>query len=548
MKRIVSSIIILLLSVVCKPSDSIFVVSGIAYRILDDRTVNVTSRDDEKHYTQMFPDSLLDIPSEVNYDGSAYAVKGIEKGAFVKHTGIKRVVIHNGVEEIQDNCFSGCANIQEINIPASVRILGNDLFAFCISLKRICVNKKNIYFDSREDCNAIIRKRDNSLIYGCKATVIPSTIKSINTHAYYGCMIEKVMIPEGVEHLYPLSFSSCPILRDIYIPSSMDTIDCQSFLECPCITSIKVSHKNKKYDSRNDCNAIINTEMSTLVMGCVSTVIPSDIDAIGEYAFAYCVNLQNIVVPNGISSINESAFLRCSALKTVSLPLTLEEFKGGSQFGYCQSLESIYIPKNVERVPCDIFVGCMSLKEITVDVQNKTYDSRNGCNAIVESSTDELIAGCAGSVIVDGIKSIGDYSFRKSGITSIYIPSSVTNISSTAFIENNLCSSISVSNDNPYYTSNGPNSIVERNTNKLVLACRTTTLLPGITHIGDYAFVNASATVIIPEGVKSIGMGSFCGCKELQLVIVPRSVETIGRFAFDNCEKLSHLIMMGGRY
>ena len=113
--------------------------------------------------------------------------------------------------------------------------------------------------------------------------------------------------------------------------------------------------------------------------------------------------------------IADGAFEYCSSLKEISLPATLEVLAGGSNFGYCTSLESITIPKGVSNMESDIFRGCISLQKISVDSDNETFDSRNNCNAVIDTQQDKLVAGCKGTVIVDGIKSIASRAFYKSG-------------------------------------------------------------------------------------------------------------------------------------
>ena len=180
---------------------------------------------------------------------------------------------------------------------------------------------------------------------------------------------------------------------------------------------------------------------------------------------------------------------------------------------------------------------------IDVDKRNKKYDSRKNCNAIVETSKDKLVAGCSSSVIVDGIKEIGEDAFAKSGITSIFIPASVNRIDSTSFRGSRYCNSIVVEDGNPRYRSAGSNSMIEKSSNKLILACSATHILPDVTGIGGYAYLNTPEILIIPSGVKYIEANAFLDCADLLNVFIPSSVKRIGRFAFMGCSRLSSVII-----
>lgn len=541
-------LILYLLSIVClcteALADSTFVVSGITYKISDDNTVNVTSQKEEL-IANSLNDSILAIPGHVKYGGKKYIVRTIEEEAFTKICNFKRVIIGEGVQEIKDCAFAGCANLEAIDIPASISGIGKDVLSLCINLTSVNVDKGNKFFDSREHSNAIIRKSDNTLLYGCKSTKIPSSVENINSKAFHGCMLEEVIIPEGVRNISHEAFSHCYNLKKVFISSSVEKIRYNSFHECYNLTSISVNERNKTYDSRDNCNAIIDKDNEMLLYGCSTTQIPSSIEEIGESAFLDCFNLHSITIPEGITGINDCAFRGCSALRHVSLPSSLEYFSGHANFGDCVSLDSITLPQNVGKIPNDIFMGCTSLQSIVVDPMNKTYDSRNGCNAVIKTSNDELAAGCKGTVIVDGIKFISEYSFCKSGITSINIPASVMKIEPEAFRGNKECIAITVDKESPYYKSEGANAVIEKSTGKMVLACSSTRNFPGVTSIGSYAFINSPTTLILPSGITAIEDEAFFNCTELQTVIIPATVKRIGDFAFAGCKQLTNLIIMG---
>lgn len=526
-------------------ASSTYIESRIAYKVVDEQTVVICARDSCDSISAC-TDSTLIIPSHVVLKGKEYKIKCIEKEAFAKCCWIKKVIICEGVEEIQHAAFEACANLVDVVIPSSIKFMGTNVFSFCLNLSSIKVDKKNVCFDSRGNCNAIIRTRDNTLIYGSKETRIPSSVKKINEFAFHGSLITSVEIPEGLKVIGEFAFCECPFLKQIKISSTVETIDVSAFYFCSNISSIIVDDRNKIFDSRNNCNAIIDKDAEKLILGCSSTIIPAGVSEIGESAFSGSAHLQSIDIPEGISTIYDCAFYRCSALKRVTLPASLISIEGHTNFGQCVSLENIVIPSRVRSLPNDIFMGCVSLQKIEVDANNQTYDSRKACNAIVQTNKDKLVVGCKGSVIVDGVKYIDENAFFNSGITSVHIPASVVDIDSTAFRSCTLLKAITVDKGNRYYESDGTNSVIDKENRKLILACSNSTFNTKISSIGSYAFVNSSDLLILPSGIESIEDYAFADCQTLCQIFIPQTVTHIGKFAFSGCKQLSNILVLGG--
>ncbi len=542
MSRIVILFIALFCSAECMMADSFFIESSIKYKVIDNEHVNVAIQDDSLYSFYALKNDVLEIPAVVKHKGKSYRVKEIEKYAFTTCCAIKHLKIDEGVEVISDYAFQACANLESVSIPSSIKVVGAAPFQYCTCLTTIVVNKKNPVFDSREGCNAIIVTQDNSLIVGCSATKIPSSVRCIDKYAFMGCLAEVVAIPEGVERINYFAFSSCPNLKKIFIPASVESIEELAFDNCPEVISIVVDKNNTDYDSRNGSNAIIYSSDNKLILGCSSTIIPQDIETIGEFAFSHCRKLQRIVIPEGVLCIADGAFEYCSNLKEVVFPTTLEII-GGASFGYCTSLESVTIPRGVYSMDSDIFRGCISLQKISVDSANEVFDSRNDCNAVIDTEQNKLVVGCKGTVVVDGIKSIGSRAFYKSGITSIHLPSSVESIESAAFKDCEYCMSITVEDSNKTYKSAGSNSVVEKATKELILACTTTQILPEVKVVGAYAYMNTPSLVILPEGIISIKECAFSECKTLQSIILPSSLKRIEESAFYGCKDLVHVAL-----
>ena len=413
------------------------------------------------------------------------------------------------VTKILDNAFKNCKNIRSVLIPDSVIFIDLTAFLGCSNLTNIVIDKNNNVYDSRNNCNAIIETSTNTLIQGCSTTIIPDTVASIGCDAFNGCSsltsivipnsvesigdfaffdcsnLTNIVIPNSVESIGDCAFVDCSSLTGIDIPDSVESIGCDAFEYCGSLTRIAVDKNNKVYDSRNNCNALIETSTNTLLRGCNITVIPNTITSIENYAFSGCSCLATIDIPNSVRKIGESAFYDCSSLTNIVIPKSVKSIArstffccsslisieipksvksiGNYAFYECSSLTNIVIPKSVKSIEEYVFSGCSSLTSIeipksvksigecafngcsnltriVVDEKNKVYDSRNNCNAIIETATNTLIQGCNTTIIPNTVTSIKNNAFEScSSLTSIVIPNSITFIGYNIFKD---CSSL----------------------------------------------------------------------------------------------------------
>ena len=544
-----------------------YTIDGLCYSIIE--TDGVKSAQVEQHPGTI--GGNINIPSTVNIEGSDYKVTSIAWYAFGGDE-ITSVTLPNTLVNIGGEAFVGCENLTSISIPSSVTTIGSNAFSgtgissliipksvtsiddniasSCPNLTSIVVESGNKVYDSRNNCNAIILSDNSQLIQGCNSTVIPSDISYIGSAAFYECTgltyvdlshvlwIDRWAF-DGCENLCDISldnassiddkaFHNCKSLTSVYISAKLTTIGEGVFAGCSGLTSISVDPSNKKYDSRGDCNAIIYTKKNRLIAGCMNTVFPSDVTEIDDYAFegctgltdivipeniteigtafAFCTNLQHIDIPASVTYIDGGAFEGCTSLRSFTIPSGITELS--SLFTDCINLEEIIIPNNITSVSNNAFRGCVNLKSLIVESGNTVYDSRNNCNAVIETATNKLIAGCSTTIIPEDVVEIGDRAFFGSGITSVVIPNAVIKLGKRAFYECKSLTSVSLSSS--------------------------------ITEIPDGCFSECSSLkeITVPEGVASIGDIAFGECTSLKTVQLPSTLTTFGRYVFSHSDNI----------
>ena len=284
-------------------------------------------------------------------------------------------------------------------------------------------------------------------------------VTEIDDAAFRNCSaLTSITIPEGIVRIGKLAFAECSSLTSITIPKTVTQIESgrveigennyygHLFTNCPCLTSIVVEEGNPKYKTIQNGNGIIDKTTNTLIAGDQTTIIPKDVINIGEYAFHICDALTSVTIPDSVTSIGNGAFRACKALTSVTIPNSVTSI-GNAAFYYCKALTSVTIPNSVTSIGISAFAGCNKLTSITVANGNTVYDSRNNCNAIIETSTNTLVVGCQSTSFPENITNIGYSAFCDcDALTSITIPNSVTSIGKYAFYSCHALTSVTIPN------------------------------------------------------------------------------------------------------
>ena len=150
-----------------------------------------------------------------------------------------------------------------------------------------------------------------------KTVIVEEGVTSIGNHAFDSFVyMTSLSLPDSLISIGSCAFETCVYLSEITIPANVTSIQYDTFLECDSVASITVASGNTKYDSRDNCNAIIETASNKLIYGCASTVIPQGIKTIGEDAFCF-KDVNNIIIPRSVTKIESGAFEYCRFLSDV---------------------------------------------------------------------------------------------------------------------------------------------------------------------------------------------------------------------------------------
>ena len=254
------------------------------------------------------------------------------------NSGLNEARISNGVREIGAFAFSGCSGLKKITLPASIKEIG--MYAFSETrLKKVTLRNKKIKLGAYAFAGTPISKNTmNTTLYVQK--MLADYNRTSKAKSY--------KVRKGTITIASHVFSESK-LQSLYIPASTRSIGKRLFENCNRIKTIKVSRKNKIYDSRNNCNAVIEKKTNMLIVGCGKTVIPASVNGIGETAFYAVKNLRKIRIPGNVSVIGKWAFCECSNLTDVTISDGVEMIEQGA-FQDCGKLKSITVPESVKAI------------------------------------------------------------------------------------------------------------------------------------------------------------------------------------------------------
>lgn len=517
-----------------------FEVDGIYYNINGNEAIVTYKGTTSSEYSNEYS-GMVTIPSSVTYSGTTYSVTSIDDMAFEYCSNPMRVTIPNTIVYIGYKAFNRCYNMWSITIPNSVTYIGDYAFMGCSGLTNITIP------------NSVTTIGDHTFWYctGLKSVTIPNSVTLIDDNAFYGCSkLTSIDIPNSVTHIGDKAFCICSSLTSLEIPQSVTHIGDDAFMGCINLINVTVASGNRKYDSRNLCNAIIETATNKLIYGCKNTSIPNSITSIGEKAFYYCSSLTNLTIPNSVTSIDWGAFAYCSGLTSINISNSVT-YIGKSAF-QCSRLTSVTIPNSVTYIGEWAFSDCSSLINVTIGNSVSTISNYAflGCSKLKEIYCLAVIP-----------PTIYNNTFSDSYEATLHVPqASVSEYQSANYWCNfnqiiNITTDFVV-NDVRYHSNDNGSAIVvgyveEEQHDRWELVIPESVTHEGqtfqVTEVVESAFDGCFdlTSVAIPNTVTCIGNSAFQGCTELTKVTIGSGVDSIGAKAFNYCNSLQKVTCLG---
>ena len=495
----------------------------------------------------------ITIPASSYYQNKSYSVTSIGESAFEGCTGLTDVIIPSSVRTIEKGAFYECSGLTSVKIPNGVTKIGLGAFSVCTNLTCIIIpgsvtDIESYAFDYCTSLNHIVSESEQPAPFN-------NTVFDTHDDSYDVYTMATLVIPNGANSIYQstagwnnfshVSEASEQKTRTIHIAKAGTLPNFISDMEKYLIEELSLSGDLNGTDIRFirnmsgvDFDEIWHDEAESYrTQGILKALDLSNAHIVsgGDYIYAYgngdyaayfrtknntistCmfygVKLTSIVLPQSITCIESGAFHY--------VPTSASSYGRTNEFGRPVSLT---IPSSVTSIGNGVFSGCTNLTNLIVVDGNVSYDSREGCNAIIEKTSNTLITGCKNTIIPNSVISIGQDAFRDCyGLTSVTIPNSVTSIGEFAFYGCSGLTSVHISD--------------------LVAWCNikfNSNPLSNAHHL--YIDGKEITNLVIPNSVTSIGSLAFSSCSSLTSVTIPNSVTSIGNYAFSGCSNLTTII------
>lgn len=448
-------------------------------------------------------------------------------------SGIRHVVIDEGITSIGAEAFFECEFIETIQIPDTVKSIGYSAFVWCSALKEVIV----------PEGVTVIKE---STFWGCESMetlILPSTLTQIENEVFYRCdSLKQLVIPDGVTSVGELAFWDCGGLEEMTIPASITELSVDMFSGC---VNLRTVH------------------------------LPDTLTVINQDAFAYCSSLQSITIPKSVVAIGDTAFYGCTSLKKVYIPGSVETF-GWGVFAGCSRLDAIYFTGNPPVFHEEAFWNTATLVEYPytnraawADVKQSYGGSvswlyyhvtgHNYTSTVVEPTCEHrgyTLHSCTDSgcdfYYMDTYTEPLDHTWDKGTGTNTQWTYTCTRCGDTRIVYNitGSCGSgvyWSLNTETGVLRIYGSGRMNDYSRtppwNSYKDSIRQVIIESGVTSIGAYAFYEHGAleTIEVPDTVHSLGLGAFVWCEKLQGIRIPEGVTNIPEDCFWGCRSLADL-------
>lgn len=482
-------------------------------------------------------------------------------------SSLETVNIPTAIDTIPDSMFFGCSSLRKVTIPANITAVGPNAFYYCTSLEEATLPAGVTTVGNSAFYNCLALKEVNlpegltsigtSAYFACaavKSVVVPSSVKTIGNGAFSGCTsVESVTLPTSVYeikegekvtveyiNLGTAAFAGCTSLKSFDIPVTVKDIPAGLFNGCSALETVNFGNTPAKIGDY----AFANTALK-------SFAVPATVTAIGNRAFRGCEGLASVEFTDAVKTLGIYAFENCVALTSINIPASVTQIPEGICSG-CTALSSVTINDGTQKIATLAFYECASLK--SVKLPGSINDIKKYAFACAKGEAEFQVIKPDGTTEIQVLKT--DYAYDKNfelyGFTG--------SISYDYCYENNV-KFIAIGNngENAFedfeYTITeiqvpGKGTDAEGNEIDITVPQKVVTfnkyvgtkldvVIPSTINdaiayaIDEKCFENMDVTsVVIPDGVISIGANAFNGCSALSTITVPAGVETFGSYAF----------------
>ncbi len=481
------------------------------------------------------------IPSTVTYNNVIYSVTAIGREAFERCSELTSIHLPNSITLIDFYAFEYCTGLTNIEIPTSVSEIGHFAFYGCENLSHIIVAEGNPTYDSRNNCNAIIKTASNTLILGCQNSFIPNSVTAIGDYAFKNCSgLTSIEIPNSVTEIGDYSFEDCDGLSSINIPNSVTHIGYSAFAWCEGLTSVSIpsSVETIDFDAFGNCWNIERVDITDLEAWLQITFNYQTSNPLfrGASLFLNGQEIEDLVIPDGVTYINANAFVGCN-LRSVTIPNSVKTIWSNA-FLYCGA-NTVTIGTGVQRIAQGAFYGSSLHKLImmpetspTIEVWDYYDDQPNDCfssetysNAclMVPNSCRENYQNASYWSNFNFIRGVYDFV-----VDSIYYKKTDGNTVMVCDDETR-----EYYYDGPTYKGNVtvPDSVTYKG------------ITYNVTSVEEYSFCNSNSltAIVLPNSVERIGYYAFGYCPELKSISFGSGLSSIEPYAFMNCSSINQI-------